>query len=188
MALIVGGDLTGLDVERLAQERFGDWIADPAAVPPGPIDASPAASHRRILVVHRPGSVQTEIRIGHPGSPRRTPDFHALSVMSAILGGLFNSRLNRRLREEKGYTYGAHAGFDLRRAAGPFAARAPVDTAVTVPAVREMLEVIEGIGAGVTAAESTRPRLRRRLPAPFRDGRGGRGSAASSSRTCPTTS
>ena len=44
--------------------------------------------------------------------------------MSAILGGLFNSRLNRKLREEKGYTYGAHAGFDLRRAAGPFAARA----------------------------------------------------------------
>jgi len=153
MTLIVGGDLTGLDVERLAQERFGDWAADPAAVAPGPIDASPAASHRRIFVVHRPGSVQTEIRIGHPGSPRRIPDFHALSVMSAILGGLFNSRLNRRLREEKGYTYGAHAGFDLRRAAGPFAARAPVDTAVTVPAVREILEVIEGIGAGVTAAE-----------------------------------
>jgi predicted Zn-dependent peptidase len=153
MTLIVGGDLTGLDVERLAEERFGGWAADPAAVPPGPIDASPAASHRRILVVHRPGSVQTEIRIGHPGSPRRIPDFHALLVMSAILGGLFNSRLNRRLREEKGYTYGAHAGFDLRRAAGPFAARAPVDTAVTVPAVREILGVIEGIGAGVTAAE-----------------------------------
>jgi len=49
--------------------------------------------------------------------PRRIEDFHALSVMSAILGGLFNSRLNRKLREEKGYSYGASAGFDLRRAA-----------------------------------------------------------------------
>ena len=86
-------------------------------------------------MVHRPGSVQTEIRIGHRGLPRRIADFHAVSVMSAILGGLFNSRLNMQLREEKGYTYGAGAGFDLRRAAGPFTARAAVNTEVTVPAV-----------------------------------------------------
>jgi len=153
MSLIIGGDLTGIDVVGLIDERFGGWAADPAATPSGQIDATPTASHRRLLVVHRPGSVQTEIRVGHPGAPRRIPDFHALSVMSAILGGLFNSRLNRRLREEKGYTYGAHAGFDLRRAAGPFAARAAVDTAVTVPSVLEMLTVIEGIAGGVIAAE-----------------------------------
>ena len=90
-------------------------------------------------VVHRPGSVQTEIRIGHRGLPRRIPDFHAVSVMSAILGGLFNSRLNMKLREEKGYTYGAGAGFDLRRAAGPFAARAAVNTEVTVPAILDTI-------------------------------------------------
>ena len=89
--------------------------------------------------IHRPGSVQTEIRIGHRGLPRRIPDFHAVSVMSAILGGLFNSRLNMKLREEKGYTYGAGAGFDLRRGAGPFAARAAVNTEVTVPAILDTL-------------------------------------------------
>ena len=59
--------------------------------------------------------------------------------MSAILGGLFNSRLNMKLREEKGYTYGAGAGFDMRRGAGPFAARAAVNTEVTVPAILDML-------------------------------------------------
>jgi hypothetical protein len=59
--------------------------------------------------------------------------------MSAILGGLFNSRLNMKLREEKGYTYGAGAGFDMRRGAGPFSARAPVNTEVTVPAIVDML-------------------------------------------------
>ncbi|MCI0583910.1 MAG: insulinase family protein [Chloroflexi bacterium] len=153
MSLIVGGDLTGLDVVALAEERFGGWAAAPTATAPGPIDATPAAGHRRLLVVDRKGSVQTEIRIGHPGASRQTPDFHAIAVMGAILGGLFNSRLNRKLREEKGYTYGAHAGFDLRRGAGPFAARAAVDTAVTVPSVLEMLAVIEGIGGGVTDAE-----------------------------------
>jgi predicted Zn-dependent peptidase len=59
--------------------------------------------------------------------------------MSAILGGLFNSRLNMKLREEKGYTYGAGAGFDMRRGAGPFSARAAVNTEVTVPAILDFL-------------------------------------------------
>jgi predicted Zn-dependent peptidase len=94
---------------------------------------------RVVRVIHRPGSVQTEIRIGHRGLPRRIADFHAVSVMSAILGGLFNSRLNMKLREEKGYTYGAGAGFDMRRGAGPFAARAAVNTEVTVPAILDTL-------------------------------------------------
>jgi predicted Zn-dependent peptidase len=94
-------------------------------------------------VVHRPGSVQTEIRIGHPGLPRRVPDYHAVSVMSTILGGLFNSRLNMQLREAKGYTYGAGAGFDMRRGAGPFTARAAVSTEVTVPAVLDTLAELE---------------------------------------------
>jgi zinc protease len=75
--------------------------------------------------------------------PRRIPDFHAVSVMSAILGGLFNSRLNMQLREAKGYTYGASAGFDMRRGAGPFSARAAVNTEVTVPAVVDMLAELE---------------------------------------------
>jgi predicted Zn-dependent peptidase len=96
-----------------------------------------------VRVVHRPGSVQTEIRIGHPGLPRRIPDYHAVSVMSAILGGLFNSRLNMQLREAKGYTYGAGAGFDMRRAAGPFTARAAVNTEVTVPAVIDTIAELQ---------------------------------------------
>ena len=108
-------------------------------------------------MLHRPGAVQTEIRIGHVGAPRRIDDFHALSVMGAILGGLFNSRLNMKLREEKGYTYGAGAGFDLRRAAGPFGARAAVNTEVTVPAVADFLAELDRIrDAPVTPSRSCR--------------------------------
>jgi len=153
MTLVVGGDLAGIDVPKIAAERFGSWRAHPGVAPSADVDTSPASRERRVLVVDRPGSVQTEIRIGHPGAPRRIPDYHALSVMGAILGGLFNSRLNRKLREEKGYTYGASAGFDLRRAAGPFAARAAVNTEVTVPAVLDILAELDGIRSGVTEAE-----------------------------------
>jgi predicted Zn-dependent peptidase len=148
MTFVVGGDLTGIDVARLAAARFGGWSPTAAtqAETTGAIDDRPAERHRRIVVVHRPGSVQTEIRVGHPGLPRRIAGYHAVVIMAAILGGLFNSRLNRRLREEKGYTYGAAASFDFRRAAGPFAARAAVDTAVTVPALVDMLAELVAIG------------------------------------------
>ena len=109
---IVAGDLRGLDVPTLVGDLFGSWTAASEARPSAPIVARSAVDRRRVRVIHRPGSVQTELRIGHVGVPRRTPDFHAISVTGAILGGLFNSRLNMKLREEKGYTYGASAGWD----------------------------------------------------------------------------
>lgn len=162
MTLVVGGDLADVDAVGLARDRFGAWAASAAVAAPGGIDATSALDdlHGRLVrVVHRPGSVQTEIRIGHVGLPRRIEDFHAVSVMSAILGGLFDSRLNRRLREEKGYTYGASTGFDLRRAAGPFAARTAVNTDVTVPAVLDILVELDGISSrDVEAAELTAAR------------------------------
>ena len=137
--LVVGGDLAGQDVPAIAERLFGDWMAGSAVEQQAPIVDTASASGRLVRVIHRPGSVQTEIRVGHRGLPRRIPDFHAVSVMSAILGGLFNSRLNMKLREEKGYTYGASAGFEMRRGAGPFAARAGVNTEVTIPAILDTL-------------------------------------------------
>ncbi|MEO8273824.1 MAG: pitrilysin family protein, partial [Chloroflexota bacterium] len=149
MTLIVGGDLdaVGGDVRAIAEAAFGAWDRNPAAQSPRKPSVEAARHERLVRVIHRPGAVQTEIRVGHVGSPRLIPDFHAVSVMSAILGGLFNSRLNRKLREEKGYTYGASAGFDLRRGAGPFAVRAAVNTEVTVPAIVDMLAELETMHA-----------------------------------------
>src|SRR3954451_7223123 len=150
----VGGDLTGLDVPGIANRLLGEWGAMFGAGSAGTIVAESAVRERFVRVIHRPGSVQTEIRIGHVGVPRRTPDYHALSVMASILGGLFNSRLNTKLREEKGYTYGAGAGFDLRRGNGPFAARAAVNTEVTIPAILDTMAELDRMRAeAVTAAE-----------------------------------
>ncbi len=144
--LIVGGDLGGQDVVRIAERLFAGWDgAGREGEPAASIVDTGTSVGRLVHVVHRPGSVQTEIRVGHRGLPRRTPDFHAVSVMGAILGGLFNSRLNMKLREEKGYTYGAGAGFDMRRGAGPFAARAAVNTEVTVPAIVDTLAELDRI-------------------------------------------
>jgi zinc protease len=141
-ALIVGGDLSGLDIPRMAAEVFGSL----GAAADGPVDgavqaprAQSAVDRTTVRLYDRPGSVQSEVRIGHPGLARSVPDFHAVQVMTSILGGLFNSRLQMNLREEKGYTYGVHAGFDMRRGPGPFAVRTAVQTAATAPAIAESL-------------------------------------------------
>lgn len=145
--LIIGGDLADLDVAGLVEPLFGDL-----AVPGAGSGASAALpvvedglDRTRVRLVHRPGAVQSELRVGHLGLPRRSPVYHAVTVMAMILGGLFNSRLNMKLREEKGYTYGAGAGFDFRRFAGPFSARAAVNTDATIPALADLLAELRRI-------------------------------------------
>jgi predicted Zn-dependent peptidase len=134
--LIVAGRFDADAVQRAAERLLDDWRGQ------GPghrsIRAIPAGG-RRIVLVDRPGSVQSELRVGQVGIARHDPRYFRALVMSALLGGVFGSRLNLRLREELGYTYGAHASFDARRSAGPFTARAAVQTEVTVPAIRELL-------------------------------------------------
>ena len=147
-AFVVGGDLSGLNVPRIVEAAFGAFAQ--AAATTGNAGVEPpltesAVDHPIVRFYHRPGSVQTELRIGHVGLSRSAPDFHAVQIMSAILGGLFNSRLQMNLREEKGYTYGIGAGFDMRRGAGPFSVRTAVQTASTVPAITEVLSELRRI-------------------------------------------
>lgn len=158
-ALIVAGDLSGVAVEQEAERVFGGWRAhDAERLAP----ASASRSHQggpRVVVVDRPGSPQSELRVGHLGVPRRDPAFHPLSVLNAILGGLFNSRLNALLREQKGYTYGVNSSFDMRRQAGPFVVRCAVQTEVTVPALIDILGELRRVREdAVTDAELTMAR------------------------------
>jgi zinc protease len=141
VTLVVAGDAETAAVERLAEATFGTW----RGVTHGEI-ATPdrsALDGRRIHLVTKPGSPQSELRIGHTGIPRTHPDYFPVFVMNAILGGLFSSRINLNLREVHGYTYGAHSGFDWRRWAGPFAAETAVQQDVTADAVREVLLEID---------------------------------------------
>jgi zinc protease len=157
--LIVSGDLTGVDVEGAVLAAFGEWPAGDAAAPAVVTPDTPHEAGARIVVVDRPGAPQSEVRVGHVGLPRVMPDYHALTLMNTILGGLFNSRLNRLLREERGYTYGVHSGFDLRRARGPFAVRCAVETEVTAPAVADIMAELRRIrDSGVEPDELTTAR------------------------------
>ena len=150
-AIIIGGDLSGVGIVKMVEEVLGALGTSGASIKGLPADmpaaprADSAVDHRIVRFYHRPASVQTELRIGHVGLPRRIADFHSVQVMAAILGGFFNSRLQMNLREEKGYTYGIGAGFDMRRGAGPFSVRTAVQTAATVPSIKESLAELRRI-------------------------------------------
>lgn len=142
--LIVTGDVESLAVARAAEEAFGTWEATGAES--SPRTARPdAAADRRVLVVDRPGAPQSELRIGHVGPPRTTERYHALVVLNAVLGGQFTSRINRRLREEKGITYGAHTAFDFRKLAGTFACDTSVEADATASAVADVLDEFDRV-------------------------------------------
>lgn len=141
--LIVVGDVDTAEIVELAEGVFSAWKGSPASV--ADFEVVPASEERRVLVVHRPGSVQSEIRVGHVGADRRTPDYFALSVANMVLGGTFTSRLNLNLRERNGFTYGVRSRFGFRSRPGPFEISTAVGNEVTAAAVREILSELQGM-------------------------------------------
>lgn len=150
--LVVVGDLEGVPVEKIAEKLFGGWKGkDPERTQ---LPVAESLRHTSALLVERPDSTQSQIAIGHVGVPRSSPDYLPINMVAIALGGLPDSRLNRKLREEKGFTYGIQAGFDSRRQAGPFRVSTSVDTDVTVDAIAEIIKVLEKIHEqGITKQE-----------------------------------
>ncbi|MDX1578312.1 MAG: pitrilysin family protein, partial [Gemmatimonadota bacterium] len=138
--LLVCGDVEAEAVIDAVREHLTSLSGAALRVEP---PAAPEGRGGDVILIDRPGSPQAEIRVGTIGVPFGTPDHHAIIVANAILGGLFNSRINMNLREDKGWTYGARSGFRFRRGAGPFVARTAVETGVTAAAFEEILAEIE---------------------------------------------
>ena len=136
-ALCAAGDVTLEQVAELAERHLAGWEGAPDAV------AAAVPENRfaqtTIVLADRPGAVQSEVRVGHLGIARTDADFYPVTVMNAILGGVFSSRLNLNLRERLGYTYGASSAFAGRRLPGPFSASSAVQVEGTAHAVSEIL-------------------------------------------------
>ena len=136
--VIAVGDLDPEDLVR----RIEGVLAPRAGQPPAP-EAPPIrpASLEGISVhlVDRPGSAQTELRLGHPCVPRTHPDWIPLNVLNMVLGGKFTSRINLNLRERHSYTYGANSRLAGRLGPGPFVVDTAVATESTGAAAREVL-------------------------------------------------
>jgi len=141
-SLVVAGDFDEATLQAGLESLLAGW--QPGPQPSAP-QMPPWPSRPRVVISDRPGAPQSVVRMVAPGIDRFSPDRPGLSMLNAILGGSFTSRLNFNLREKHGYTYGAASSFSFLRRAGTFAARAAVFGESTAPAVREMLAELGGL-------------------------------------------
>lgn len=150
--LIAAGDIGVDEAVELAERVFAGWEGSPP--PLHPVAVEPRVRETTVVLVDRPGAVQSEVRVGHIGIERTHPDYFAAIVLNAILGGMFSSRLNMNLRERLGYTYGASSGFGFRRLPGTFSISTAVGSESTAHSVSEILrELREMQESPVSAAE-----------------------------------
>ncbi len=139
--LLAAGAVRFADLVARAEQALGDWDGSAAAERP---DVLPLRRDSvTVDIIDRPGSAQTELRLGHAGMAKLHPDRVPMAVANALLGGKFTSRINLNLRERLGLTYGAFSRLANRRGPGPFTVGAAVATERTGEAVRETLGEIE---------------------------------------------
>ncbi len=154
--VVISGDLSALDPFAAIERALGGWRPSQDRVAPGPWVAAPVAPDRiGVVIVDRPGSVQTELMVGCPGPDRHVDTGWAPYPMLAFaLGGSPTSRIDALLREDRGYTYGMRSSFRPRRRGGLFVTAGSVRSEVTADALGLLLGVLDGARDGFTEAET----------------------------------
>ena len=143
VTLIAHGDVTMTELLAKLKRFFGDWPQGEAHERKLPSLSPPEKT--RVLLVDRPGSVQTSLWLGGLGIERRSEDYFAVLVMNHILGGGPASRLFLNLREDKGYTYGVYSSFTGSSFPGVMIASTDVRSAVTAEALHELSNEVRRI-------------------------------------------
>lgn len=152
--VVLVGDLSSVpDPVGALASTLGTWTgSDAAPLAPGPARRSGQAAG--VTLVPRPGMAQTELYLGRPGPDRRTPHgWGTYQALAMLLGGAPHARIDRVLREERGYTYGVRAGFRPRAQGGLCVVGGSVRADVTVPALAELLHILRTPGSDLTEEE-----------------------------------
>jgi zinc protease len=150
--LLLVGDVTAEEGRALAQQAFGGWRGE---TPPatGSVNPFRTAQRARVVLVDRPGSVQSHLRIGIPAAGAEAGEVIPLQALTQVLGGSFASRINQNLRERHGWTYGAFANYVPLRGAGILFINSSVRTNATDSAVAESVREFERLVAEAVPAE-----------------------------------
>lgn len=138
---VVAGDITADEAAARLEEAFRGWGGGRGALEAHPTVLDRAAPE--VILVHKPGSVQAEVRVGHLLAKGDHPDWTPLAVANQVLGGSSSSRLFQVLREERGYTYGAYSALGRARGQGAFQASMAVRNEVLGEALTELLRQIQ---------------------------------------------
>lgn len=149
--LLLVGDINRAEAEAIAQQAYGSWTSSGSDRPAieNPLRASTGT---RIILVDRPGSVQSSVIVGQAGFRATDPDYLSMVALNHVLGGGFSSRINMNLREKHGYTYGAFSGLDLRPGSGAFRMTSDVRTSSTDSALVEAVNEYKRIASEAVPA------------------------------------
>jgi zinc protease len=137
--LILIGDLTPASARAVAQQAIGTWNTPAPTLAPFSGKAQ-AASANRVILVDRPGSVQSQIYVGQPTVGYENADMLKLIAASRVLGGGFSSRINMNLREKHGWSYGAFASYSPLKGTGAFYISSTVRTNATDSSLAESVK------------------------------------------------
>ncbi len=142
--LMVVGDIDFEEAFEGTTEFLGP-LRKSLDTPEPPSFSTPERVNRQVRIIDRPDLTQSQIRMGHPGIRRTSPDHDVFQVANYILGGGgFSSRLMERIRSQRGYTYGISSHFRGRRHPGPFVISTFTPSQNTFAVVEEVLEVVGG--------------------------------------------
>lgn len=142
--ITVVGDVEPNAVKQMVERVLAPWN-DGGSMPSFDYPPVTPPKTTTIYLVDKPGAAQSSVAIGLPGPARDTPDYYALEVLNTMLGGMFQSRLNADIREQKGYSYGVGSAFSYGKGPGPFEAGGDIVTAKTDSALIEFMKQLKGI-------------------------------------------
>ena len=172
--LAVVGDVSMEEAVRLAEEHFAGWQdGRKSSDADGHVSAEPGLAGT-IYVLDKPGAAQSVIRAGSLGVDRYHADYFPLTVFNHLFGGQFTARLNRNLRQDKGYSYGYRSSFEWQRVSSRFIAGGSVQTEVTTPALSETLKEFAEVRGDRPVSqeefETAKSALLRQYPSNFESG------------------
>lgn len=132
--LVLVGDIDPEAAVAAVEQALQGWSADRQAPQ---LSELPDIRPRDLLLVDRPGAVQSQIRLSAQALPRTDPRYPALQLANLTYGGYFSSRLVENIREDKGYTYSAHSGFEFTGSKATVQVEADTASEVTAAALLE---------------------------------------------------
>lgn len=156
-AIYASGSISIERLKTILNEKLGLWKG--GALPAKSTYPAVTPEKQRVVIVDKPGAVQTVIRVMMPTEPFSSSNRHALTELGVVFGGTFTSRINRNLREDKGYTYGAGLSFSFSRPSSYIVASTSVRSDVTGASLQELMNEFAKIKTGdLTDEEASKAR------------------------------
>jgi zinc protease len=153
--LVIIGDITAAAARQAAESAIGSWNATAPTLTPF-VGKAQQVTGTRIILVDRPGSVQSQIYIGQPIVGWGNDDLLRITAMQRVLGGGVSNRVNNNLREKHGWSYGVFASYNPLKGVGSFYISGTIRTNATDSAIAEAMKEYRRIGSeSVPQAELT---------------------------------